>query len=384
MSPKSCKNEYPPHICVLDEGHAGPHQAFRSCKFGGAPMLMAEWHGGSCVAVERSLDPSRAAGMKVITEESVPRDTIYAVKLSGWGEDKAIQAEIERVTKEIQVGFEKMAFEGAEGLAAHMPSSPGTLFNINRAGPEQRLSSSTPGFFGLDRSEPRCCFPDCKAVITFENHLIDNTQDIHDRFGLEGAQLRVCKVCRDVHGKIAPRQPAIPGVTQHNARPGVRYTIVLESYEDQALIIAESIGNPGWGRMVRVDGRLLHLWNRRTNAPPGERPLTDDDLETIINQFDLQPMHFQPWTPYEEHEFIAETETLQRELFFSDPVLREHVGRAVDINPDLFMNEEHAAAFQKGLERAWDLAWRGRTVESIALARACDRCDVIVNNRREE
>jgi len=131
-------------------------------------------------------------------------------------------------------------------------------------------------------------------------------------------------------------------------------------------------------------GRSTSFTANLENAAKADEAFGETIICTHANR-----MHFQPWElsdddpdPYG----IEETTRLQRELFCSDPVLREHVGRCVDINPKLFMTEKHAARFKKGLERAWELAWGGptQTVESEALARACDRCAIIMDMDEEE
>lgn len=393
MSPKACLNEYPPHVCVLDVGHHGPHQAFRTDpnRLAGMPLLMAEWHGGGLIreaspAADRLFAEARRADERhFITTARSMIEVVRALasEQKPLEDDDTVENNIMSACR-IAAGVKPAGLDSGialgimmeaeaermKGLAAYMPSAPGALFGINR-------------------TEQRCCFPDCKAVLTFESHLIDNTQDIHDKHGLEGAKLRVCRACRDVHGKVTPRQPAIPGVTQHKARPGVSYRIYDNMMRDDALIVAESQENLGWGRMVLVPGQLLHCWKKRTKAPPGEVALTDDDLETIINQFDLKPMHFQPWAPVEEDDAESlreEYHETKAEIFRSDPELMAHVAKQLDID---ISNEDFGPRFgekmRQGIDRAWVLAFETwDTVEHKAMVRAARRASLIMHNRRNE
>jgi len=306
----------------------------------------------------------------------------------------ALEAEKKELLEKIQAGHAALtpkpdeAFEGRlpfaarlnvrdgiQGLEAYLPSAPGTIF-------------------GIDRRAPTCSVPGCNTDVSFED-FCDNTQELHDTFGLEGSKVRLCRVHRPVP---KPRQPAIPGVTQHKARPGVSYRLYDNSCHDDVLIVAESMENPGWGRQVLVPGQLFTIWKRRTNPPPGEVALTDDDLETIINEFDLRPMHFQPWTPVEEDEdedtseTAAEYEALKREFFFTDLELQAHVAKCLDIpfDPDAESGPQFGEKMHAALEHAWGMAtaWgyepRKHTLETLVMVRSARRASRVLSLRKRE
>lgn len=192
-----------------------------------------------------------------------------------------------------------------------------------------------------------------------------------------------------------PRKPAMDG-RQETARPGVAYRIYDNIHRDDVLIVAESIENPGWGRMVLVPGQLFVMWKRRASAPVDEVALTDDDLETAICQLAGKgSMHFQPWDPVttddEAEELRVAYHELTRELFFSDLELQEHVAKNADI--PFAADAEHGPQFGEkmhaAMEHAWKLAtdWcerRKRAVEHACYCRSARRASRILNTRRLE
>lgn len=244
------------------------------------------------------------------------------------------------------------------------------------------LKSSGPGaFFGLDRTM-KCCFPDCVTDLKFEtfSYAVKNTVQIHAKYGLEGATLRTCKACFDKHSIIPPRRPAIE--PQKKAVEGVEYRVWFDYMRDEYLIVAKA---PDFsGRMLRVDGRVWKVFSMQTNAPDYERPLLDDDYETMLQVSKDIVEYITPLSPARSLATIATD--LEADLFCTDPDVVAYVRTLVDLLavPSPLYSEENVAVYKRALCIAYSRACEGKEPEAAWMKRATERMRAIETRREEK
>lgn len=434
MSIPSCKNQEPrgPYVCCLDEDHKSEHKAFKhnaqgqlevcarwpnlrvpkcsNCHVSGAELPLdtyepTEAQQAAFAWVGRYVLVCIPCNKKLTLDwlRSPPPEAVEFPKFStAWWKDEtnhalvkrpagidspiamkvALENEIAETVKKIQeahahfvgdysFGPGEIKVHAFDGIPRDTVYGVSTSFDIPKPPDEKRLAGLRVGvdFGGDDMTD---------ALL----YAMENTKPF---MGLNREEHSVRLSQQPYQG---PRRPALPG-PQQTAKPRVSYRIYDNQWRDDVLIVAESNENHGWGRMVVVSGQAMACFKSRTNAPPGEVALTDDDLETIIEYMAHKgAMHFQPWTPAEDDDdddLLEEYAHLRRELFMTDPELLAHVAKNLDL--DLVNNRGLAASarLQDGLETAYVLAEdTTNKVEAAALHRATRRAGAVLNFRERE